>query len=100
MKTKLKNNSSKNIRVGGVRGFFSLLGDEYKTSLMAGLITGIFAAIVALIGVLVIKNGSFSEDTYLNQMIMQNPATSKFLKNLYPNISQSSPDEIIALLNQ
>ena len=99
MKTKLKNNSSKNIRVGGVRGFFSLLGDEYKTSLMAGLITGIFAAIVALIGVLVIKNDSFSEDTYL-KMMMQNPAALKFLKHLDPNISQSSTQEIITLLNQ
>ena len=79
-----------------------MLRDEYKTSLMAGLITGIFAAIVALIGVLVIKNGSFSESTYFKMMSL-NSGGLKFSDNLnLPQSLSSSPNipEIIHWLNK
>jgi len=74
MQTNNKVNKHKR-KVGGFRGFITILVDEYKTSLMSGLGIGIFACIISLLTIFVIKDDAFSRDLY-NQI--QNPNKGSF----------------------
>jgi len=77
----------------------TLIGDEYKTSLFSGLATGLFACIVALLTIFVIKDDAFSLERYhttgaFKAVITSTPITENALKALMsdPSAKQGFSD--------